>query len=268
MTHPPASSSSAVWTASDLASSPHAASDKADRVQAMFAAIARSYDLNNRVHSFGRDQAWRRRVVELAHIKASDRVLDAACGTGDLSLAMAAAGPASVVGLDFTAPMLDIARVKTLRQANRHAASGIPSPTFVQGDAMQLPFDDGVFDVVSIAFGIRNVSEPDKALREFRRVLATDGRLVILEFSEPRNRVARSLSRFYTNRVMPRTAAWLARDRSGAYAYLPRSVATFLDREALATLMRDSGFGEVTQHPLTMGVCVAYRGIAGVGAPA
>ena len=114
---------------------------------------------------------------------------------------------------------------------------------------------------MSIAFGIRNVADPGKALDEFYRVLVPGGRLVVLEFSEPENGLLRALNRFYTHRVMPVTATLLARDRSGAYKYLPRSVSTFLDRGSLCNAIGQAGFGDVSQHPMTFGVCVCYRGM-------
>lgn len=237
------------WTADALSGNPHARGDKADRVRRMFSAIAGSYDLNNRLHSFWQDQAWRRAAVRLVRPDATDRVLDVACGTGDLTLAFARSrpAPASVTGLDFTPQMLDVARCK----------SAPNEASFIEGDAMNLPCADASFDVLSIAFGIRNVSDPARALREFRRVLAPGGRLVILEFGEPRHPILRWINGVYTRRVMPLTASVIARDRSGAYRYLPASVASFLDPKALARAVSDAGFAEVTQHPLTFGVCVA-----------
>jgi demethylmenaquinone methyltransferase/2-methoxy-6-polyprenyl-1,4-benzoquinol methylase len=131
-------------------------------------------------------------------------------------------------------------------------------PDYRSGDALALPFASESFDVVSIAFGIRNVADADRALREFRRVLRPGGRVVVLEFSEPRGPILRALVRLYTHRIMPRTASWLARDRSGAYRYLPRSIDTFLDRDALAARIEAAGFATVRQEPLTFGICVAY----------
>lgn len=244
-----AAAQDAAWSADTLSGNPHARRDKADRVQRMFSAIARSYDLNNRLHSFWQDQAWRRAAVRLARPKPTDRVLDVACGTGDLTLAFARSrpAPAEVTGLDFTPQMLDVARCK----------SAPSEATFVEGDAMSLPFADSSFDVLSIAFGIRNVSDPARALREFRRVLAPGGRLVILEFGQPRQGILRWLNDVYTRRVMPLTASIIARDRSGAYRYLPASVASFLEPKALAGAVSAAGFEQVAQHPLTFGVCVA-----------
>jgi demethylmenaquinone methyltransferase / 2-methoxy-6-polyprenyl-1,4-benzoquinol methylase len=242
------------WTANDLRSNPHAAADKARRVQGMFAAIARSYDLNNRVHSLGRDQAWRRRVVRECGVRPVDQVLDVACGTGDLTEAFAAAGAASVVGVDFTDEMLDIARLKSeLRPARRTGCA----PSYQWADAMDLPFGDATFDVVSIAFGIRNVSDPMRALREFARVLRPSGRVAVLEFSRPSNPIVRAFNALYCDRLMPLTATWLAGDRSGAYRYLPKSVQTFAQPSQLAAMLREAGFESIRHRSMTLGLCTA-----------
>ena len=261
MTREPPSSSGLVWSATDLVDDPHAVADKAERIRRMFAAIAHRYDLNNRLHSFGRDQAWRRAAVRLCRVGPEDDVLDAACGTGDLAEAFAAAGPAAVCGVDFTPAMIRIARRKAAAVSRRR---GGPSPSYHCGDVLDLPFDGGRFDVVSIAFGIRNVTDPDRALREFHRVLRPGGRLIILEFSEPPNPLLRWLNHFYSARVMPFTATLVSGDRTGAYRYLPRSVATFLDRGELVARMTEAGFTSITQHPMTFGVCVGYLGKKGL----
>lgn len=217
----------------------------------MFASIAGSYDLNNRLHSFGRDQAWRRQAVKLAGVRPGDAVLDVACGTGDLTEAFARAGAGEVVGGDFTPEMLDQAREKALRlpEAER--------PSYVHADAMDLEQADGRFDVVSIAFGIRNVSDPSIAIAEFARVLKPGGRLVILEFAEPGFAPVRWANRLYCSRIMPWTASLVARDDSGAYQYLPRSIETFLTAEQLAALVEKAGLRVVEQVKMTLGVCVA-----------
>jgi demethylmenaquinone methyltransferase/2-methoxy-6-polyprenyl-1,4-benzoquinol methylase len=239
------------WSEDELASNPHAAPDKARRVRAMFAAIAPSYDLNNRVHSLGRDQAWRRAAVNLAAVRSGETVLDVACGTGDLSLAFARSPAAQVIGVDFTYEMLPIAAGKSRQRAIR----------YVNGDAMSLPLPDASVDVVSIAFGIRNVAEPARAIAEFHRVLRPGGRVIVLEFSTPTNPLLRAGYLFYFRHVLPRTATLISRDRSGAYRYLPRSVDTFLDRSRLIAMLHGAGFTDVTHHPLTFGVAVAYRGV-------
>jgi demethylmenaquinone methyltransferase/2-methoxy-6-polyprenyl-1,4-benzoquinol methylase len=150
-----------------------------------------------------------------------------------------------------------------LEQARRKA-SRLPEgarPVYEHADAMNLEYEDQRFDVVTIAFGIRNVTDPATAIREFARVLRPGGRLVILEFAEPRNPFIRWGNRFYTTRVMPWTASMVARDGSGAYRYLPRSIETFLDPSQLAELMRGAGLVVKQQVPLTFGVCVASLGV-------
>jgi demethylmenaquinone methyltransferase/2-methoxy-6-polyprenyl-1,4-benzoquinol methylase len=247
---------------------PHHVRDKRQRVQKMFAAIAPSYDLNNRLHSLWMDQAWRRKAVKLAMLKPLDDVVDVACGTGDLSLAFAREldrlrelkmpheeETGRVTGIDFTFEMLPIARSKS---AIRNPQSAI---IYLNGDAQSLPLPDACADVVSIAFGIRNVQDPAAAIREFRRVLRPGGRLIILEFSLPTNPVLRGMYNFYFRQVLPRTATLISRDRTGAYKYLPESVNTFIGREQMMGMMRDAGFAEVEQFPMTFGVCVCYRGL-------
>jgi len=241
------------WSDDDLARDPHAAADKARRVEAMFSAIARRYDLNNRLHSMWRDQAWRRAAVKMADVKPSDVVIDVACGTGDLAMAFGHAGATNVIGIDFTVPMLEIARHKSHRP--RQALS------YHAGDAMRLPLPDRCADIVSIAFGIRNVAQPQAALREFARVLRPGGRLIVLEFSEPTNPLLRGFDRFYRQRVMPLTATLIARDRSGAYKYLPKSVSTFLSPEQMRANIAAAGFDGVTSRSLTCGIAVCYRAV-------
>jgi demethylmenaquinone methyltransferase/2-methoxy-6-polyprenyl-1,4-benzoquinol methylase len=251
---------SPVWD-DRLLQKPHAVADKQSRVREMFAAIAPSYDLNNRLHSFWQDQRWRRKA-------------DVACGTGDLTIAMAHAlwpnlgdwPPArgQVIGIDYTFAMLPHARRKAQRLVEG-GSSDRPLTTsdailWLNGDAQQLPLPDASADVVSIAFGIRNVQDMTRALREFRRILRPGGRLIILEFSRPTNRLIRWCNDLYCVRIMPHTATWISGDKSGAYKYLPMSVQTFIDREQMMQMMRDAGFDDVTQHPLTFGVCVCYRG--------
>ncbi len=240
------------WDASTLVN-PHALADKPRRVQAMFAAIAPSYDLNNRVHSFWIDQYWRKQTVKLANICRSDHVVDVACGTGDLSLALWAAKPARVIGIDFTHPMLPIAAKKA---AARHA-----DLSFATGDAMRLPLPEACCDVLTIAFGIRNVADAGSALREFARVLRPGGRLVILEFSTPTFAPARWGYDFYSRVVMPRTATALSGDQTGAYKYLQSSIDTFFTPAQLKVEIASAGFGQIEQRPLTFGVVTIHKGV-------
>jgi demethylmenaquinone methyltransferase/2-methoxy-6-polyprenyl-1,4-benzoquinol methylase len=237
----------------DFAKNPHKASDKSKRVRDMFTAIAKKYDLNNRLHSFWLDQLWRRRAVKMAKVSKSDNVVDVACGTGDLSMAFYKAGVASVLGIDFTRAMLDLAVVKA-----ENAGMAIE---FRQGDAMNLNLPDASFDVVSIAFGIRNVQDPAKAISEFHRILRPEGRLIVLEFSTPPNRCVRLFNNFYTKNVMPISATIIARDKSGAYSYLPKSVETFADTRELAATIEDAGFSVVEQSLQSLGVCTITKAI-------
>lgn len=250
-----------------LLSNPHAVADKRSRVQKMFAAIAPSYDINNRLHSLWMDQRWRRKAVKLAELKWTDRIVDVACGTGDLSLAflqqLGWLHPEKftrwpdelstyVIGIDFTFEMLPIARNKAKKEFD--------SPVFINGDAQALPLSNQSADVVSIAFGIRNVQDPMAALREFHRILRPGGRVIILEFSLPTNPVLRGLYNFYFRKILPFTATLISGDKTGAYKYLPESVNTFISRESMMQMMTDAGFQRVEQFPMTFGVCVCYRG--------
>jgi demethylmenaquinone methyltransferase/2-methoxy-6-polyprenyl-1,4-benzoquinol methylase len=242
----------AAWTADDLRADPHQAADKARRVRSMFTSIAKRYDFNNRLHSMWRDQAWRRAVVRMAGIGPKDDVLDMACGTGDLTEMLARSGPRSILGMDFTEAMLEIATQKSGRVGSR---DGRTTPVYRLGDAMDIDLPDGSLDVLTIAFGIRNVSEPVDAVGEFARVLRPGGRLLVLEFSTPARWLPRVANAIYSRHIMPVTATLLSGDRSRAYHYLPRSVATFADPARLAAMITSRGFAVQQQVPMTMGIC-------------
>lgn len=244
------------WSAPDLVN-PHAKGDKAERVERMFSAIANAYDLNNRVHSLGLDQLWRRAAVRAAGLEEGQVAADVACGTGDLAEMLAKTPARRVIGLDFTPAMLDVARLK--RATRPGALAG--KIEYLWADAHNLPLRDNSIDALTIAYGIRNVQRPAEALAEFARVLKPGGRLIILEFDRPANPLVRAGHEFYTHRVMPLTATLISGDRSGAYRYLPKSVETFLDRGTLVDLIEGAGLGEVTVRSLTLGVCACYRAV-------
>jgi demethylmenaquinone methyltransferase/2-methoxy-6-polyprenyl-1,4-benzoquinol methylase len=220
----------------------------------MFAGIAGRYDLLNHLLSGNIDKRWRRLVARemSGSLGAGSRVLDVACGTGDLSLALAEAGEAEIVGLDFCRPMLEIARRKS--SANR---GSIP---FVEGDALRLPFSDESFDAVTIAFGLRNLAGVAEGLGELRRVLKTGGRLAILEFSSPVVPGFRAAFNFYFTRVLPRIGGLISGSR-GAYEYLPDSVSKFPNQKRLAGMMREAGFDEVGYRNLTGGIAALHTGV-------
>jgi demethylmenaquinone methyltransferase/2-methoxy-6-polyprenyl-1,4-benzoquinol methylase len=242
------------WAENEL-SDPHQHAQKADKVRRMFAAIAGKYDLNNRLHSLGRDQAWRRFAVKAASVRPGDTVADIACGTGDLTELFARTPASRVIGIDFTPEMLDVARRKLAARAPETRSK----VEYRQGDAQNLDLPDASVDVVSIAFGIRNVADPRKAIREFARILKPGGRVVILEFDTPRFPPFRWLNNFYSGWLMPRTATLIAGDKSGAYRYLPKSVGTFMPREALLRSLSAAGLQAPTARPLTLGICTCYR---------
>ena len=238
---------------------PAPAVDKSgSRVRGMFAEIAPRYDLVNRLLSGGIDVWWRHVTVRRAPPPAAGgAILDLCTGTGDLALAYrAAAAPGvRVVGADFCRPMLDRAAEKSARSQ--------AAVEWVEADAMDLPFPDAAFDLVTVAFGLRNIADTARGLAEMARVCRPGGRLAILEFSLPRSAVIRAGYLWYFRNVLPFLGNTVARNRSDAYTYLNQSVEAFPSGEALAALVRAAGFGRVEMVPLSCGIAtlsVATRG--------
>lgn len=232
----------------------------ARQVRQMFAGIARRYDLLNHVLSINIDKRWRRRVRRLlAPILARPgaRVLDVACGTGDLAIELRSHAAARITGLDFCRPMLAIADRKS-RLGDTNGAR--PSLPYVEADALNLPFGDNSFDGVTIAFGLRNLASVEDGLTELRRVLAPEGRAVILEFSQPVVPGFGALFNFYFNRVLPRVGGVVSGSQS-AYEYLPASVRRFPDQRRLSDMMRRAGFANVTYDNLTGGIAAIHTGV-------
>ena len=218
---------------------------------AMFDMIAPRYDLLNRLMSFGVDQRWRNKTVDALELKPGFRVLDLATGTADLALKVLQRHPETkVVGVDPSEGMLKIGRQKV-------AAKGLSEVcTLEVGDAQALPFPDKSFDGLCMAFGIRNVPDRAKALREMARVVRPDGRIAILELSEPRKGILGPLARFQIRTVVPFMGQLLSGARE--YRYLQESIANFPPPEAFADLMRESGLEVLRVQPLTFGVCCLY----------
>ncbi|MCA8958408.1 MAG: bifunctional demethylmenaquinone methyltransferase/2-methoxy-6-polyprenyl-1,4-benzoquinol methylase UbiE [Planctomycetes bacterium] len=222
------------------------------QVQQMFSGLAPSYDRANHLLSAGTDRRWRRAAVAFAGSGRGNRVLDVCAGTGDLALAFAA-DAARVIGVDFTVPMLARARDKSVGCPDQRR------PAWVAGDALHLPFRDGSFDLCTVAFGIRNVSDPVAGLAEMRRVTRSGGRVLVLEFCRPRAPVLAPLYRVYFRRVLPLLGRWITGDRSGAYTYLPDTVMAFPEREEFLALMRRAGLSSPVSKILSCGIAALYR---------
>ena len=213
-----------------------------DAVRSMFDRIAPVYDEMNRVMTAGLDVRWRRLAAQAA-VRSGDRVLDAACGTGDLAIADLKAGAGKVTGLDFSEQMLVRARRKDARIE------------WLQGDMLALPFADETFDAATVGFGVRNVEDLERGLRELRRVLRPGGRLAILEITTPRG-VLKPFFQLWFDRVVPLLGKVLP--GGSAYTYLPASVRRFPHAERLAELLRECGFGDV-RFELLAGTIVALH---------
>ena len=230
----------------------------------MFGEIAPRYDLLNHVLSLNVDRYWRWRTVQLASPSGSAPILDVCTGTGDLAFAYhrKTGGHAPVIGTDFCAQMLRIGRQKGLRSG---CASAV---LFAEADTQQLPFANDQFQLVTVAFGLRNVADTDRGLREMAHVCMPGGRIAVLEFSMPRWQPFRSLYGWYFRRVLPRIGQWLAANRQNAYNYLPQSVGEFPEGEALSERMRAAGFHDVRCLALTLGIATLYVGTKSSPSPA
>ena len=210
----------------------------------MFGRVARRYDLANHLLSGGLDFSWRRRASDIVREWRPGQVLDLATGSGDLGLAIARKVPeAEITGVDFCAEMLEVARSKGLTKA-------------VVADALQLPFPAGSFDVVTVAFGLRNMADWSAALGEMRRVLRAGGHLLVLDFSLPKG-FLRPLYRFYLHRFLPSIAGVVTGERD-AYQYLGTSIEKFPSGNAMCDLLERSGLRTVTAQPLSGGIVTIY----------
>ncbi|MEN2740559.1 bifunctional demethylmenaquinone methyltransferase/2-methoxy-6-polyprenyl-1,4-benzoquinol methylase UbiE [Microbacterium sp. X-17] len=238
---------------------PHRADrpDRADRadlgkdpsqVSGMFDEVAPAYDRTNAVLSVGNDARWRIATTRAVAPVAGERILDLAAGTGTSSVALARSG-AEVVAADFSPGMIAEGR-------RRHG--GIPNVTFVEADATDLPFADAEFDAATISFGLRNVNDPRKALREMLRVVRPGGRLVVCEFSHPPARLVASAYRLYSDRVLPLVARAVS-SNAAAYDYLNESIRAWPDQRTLAAWIRESGWTQVAHRDLTFGIVALHR---------
>lgn len=229
------------------------------QVREMFSRIAQRYDFLNHFLSLSFDRLWRRRTARrFAHIlrQPGARVLDVCCGTGDLIFALERGAKESAgkkfAGADFAMPMLELARDKGTKAK--------ASARFLAADALELPFANASFDLVTTAFGFRNLANYERGLREFSRVLRPEGELGILEFTEPRSGALARLYRFYFSRILPRIGGAIS-GSSAAYSYLPESVSKFPAPEALKELMEKAGFREVRFERWTCGIVAMHRAV-------
>jgi demethylmenaquinone methyltransferase / 2-methoxy-6-polyprenyl-1,4-benzoquinol methylase len=226
------------------------------RVRGMFGEIAGRYDFLNHLLSLGIDRYWRSQTVKRVAPVGDRPLLDICTGTGDLALAYfkRTKGNVPIVAADFCPEMLTIGKQKGAQAG----ANG--ELTFIEADALRLPFPDDAFQIVSVAFGLRNVADTDRGLSEMTRVCRPGGRVAVLEFSSPRRQPLRALYNWYFRHVLPRVGQAVSRSRLSAYDYLPSSVGEFPSGEALAARMRTAGLCDVTFTPLTFGIATLYVG--------
>jgi ubiquinone/menaquinone biosynthesis methyltransferase len=233
---------------------------KSRYVRRLFATIADRYDLITVLLSYGRDAAWKRRLVALAGVRQGTRALDLACGTGDLAFALAADG-ARVVGLDITPRMVDLAREKRGQVPFFPASSSekmVPDPFFLVGDMLALPFPDRSFDLVTTGYGIRNVPDIDAALSEIRRVLRPGGLFLSLDFNRPANALVRGVYLTYLTAVGSAVGWALHRDPD-TYRYIPESIKRYPGAEALVARLEAHGFSSARFLPVLGGLMAIHE---------
>jgi demethylmenaquinone methyltransferase/2-methoxy-6-polyprenyl-1,4-benzoquinol methylase len=228
---------------------------KGERIRQMFGAIAPTYDFLNHLLSLNIDRKWRQRVTRLVPVH-NGPILDLCTGTGDLAFAYdrSSRGRVEILGADFCGEMLDLA-VRKLSRTQKHRIH------FLQADAQFLPFVDSCFEIVCVAFGLRNISDPDKALKEMIRVTRPGGRIAILEFSRPRASLLGKMYQAYFRYLLPLIGQAISRSQDSAYHYLPASVEEFPCGEALADRLRQHGLRDVSFFPMTFAIATLYVGV-------
>ncbi len=226
----------------------------------MFALIARHYDFLNSLLSLRLDRTWRQETVKVSHVTPGSQVLDVCTGTGELALAYAdkIRENGFVIGSDFCFEMLVIGKQKVAPPAV--LGSAVPPTRFIAADTLTLPFLDNTFDIVSVGFGIRNVADLEKGIREMARVAVPGGRISILEFTQPVNPVFRRLYYFYFTKILPFIGNLISRNRDDAYGYLPRSVMQFPDCDTLKGVMEQCGLTDVRFYRKTFGIVAIHVG--------
>lgn len=221
-------------------------------MEEMFDSIAPAYDFMNRAMTLGIDRWWRRVAVKMVGKSQPRRILDVATGTGDFAIGLYnKIHPQQVVGIDLSQGMLDVARTKVVKHGLQDAI------TLQQGDCLELPFNDGDFDAVTVAFGVRNFEHLLQGYEQMHRVLAPGGVLCVVELSTPRNRVVRWFYDLYTLHIIPWFGALKSHDKS-AYRYLPQSIAAVPQGDDMLAIMREAGFKGCKVRRMTLGTCSIY----------
>ena len=230
--------------------------EKADKVAEVFHSVAAKYDLMNDLMSGGVHRLWKRITIEMSGVRRGDKVLDIAGGTGDLTAKFSriVGSEGSVVLADINDSMLKVGRDRLM---DRGVVNNV---RFSQADAQYLPFPDNTFDVITIAFGLRNVTDKDLALRSMLRVLKPGGRLLVLEFSKPANPVLSKVYDTYSFSILPKLGKLFA-DDSDSYQYLAESIRMHPDQQTLQNMMDDAGFANTDFHNMTGGVVALHRGV-------
>lgn len=227
--------------------------EKKDQIREMFNHIAPKYDTLNRLLSFGIDTGWRRRLVRRLAKDKPLHILDMATGTGDLAVMISRKIPeARIVAADLSPGMLEIAKQKFARKK-------LPHMSTVIAEAENIPYADGEFDAVTVAFGVRNYHDIKAGLKEMGRVIRPGGVMYILEFQTPRSKIFGKLYRFYFHRVLPTIGGWISKDKK-AYTYLPKSVDDFPATPRFTDMIREAGFASIKATALTNGVAYIYKG--------
>ncbi|MEW6999708.1 bifunctional demethylmenaquinone methyltransferase/2-methoxy-6-polyprenyl-1,4-benzoquinol methylase UbiE [Colwelliaceae bacterium BS250] len=231
------------------------ADEKASMVAGVFHSVAKQYDIMNDVMSFGVHRLWKRFTIDASGVRPGNSILDLAGGTGDLTAKFSKlTGPTGKVILaDINSSMLNVGRDK-LRDLGI-----VGNVDYVQANAEALPFDDNSFDIVTIAFGLRNVTDKDKALRSIFRVLKPGGRLLVLEFSKPEHQLLNKAYDFYSFNILPKMGELVAKD-GASYQYLAESIRMHPDQETLKAMMETAGFEQTTYHNLTGGIVALHKG--------
>jgi demethylmenaquinone methyltransferase/2-methoxy-6-polyprenyl-1,4-benzoquinol methylase len=226
-----------------------------DFVKEMFDSIAPRYDFLNRLLSFRQDTLWRAQMVKAAALKKGSRILDVACGTGDVSLEISAhlLGDTRIYGLDFSFAMLKRGQKKRLDRGNKSIA-------LLNADALAMPFRPNMFHAVFIAFGIRNIMDREKAIQAFWDVLKSGGRLAVLELTTPEKGFFRSLYLFYFKKILPLIGSFFSKHQN-AYSYLPESVLKFPTPPEFSRLMRRAGFEKIRFRQMTFGIVTLFIGV-------